>query len=147
MQLGYLIKSVGNSGGAESSSVTYLEFIWGGVGCLWGINPEYVCQAAGNQQTHVLVWVFEEEVWGQVEGQVQVQLLLFLRVLVHVHEGLHNHLEERRCRRLVAEFTKKLDAVCHQPKTVLLSGQDKTTEDALLGFGKDWHFPPYPNIL
>lgn len=58
MQLGYIIQSVG----AESSSVTYLEFIWGGVGRLWGVNPEYVCQAAGYQQTHVLVWVFEEEV-------------------------------------------------------------------------------------
>lgn len=30
-----------------------------------------------------------------MEGQVQVELLLFLRVLVHVHEGLDNHLEKR----------------------------------------------------
>lgn len=90
----------------------YLQFVWGSVGGLWGIDPEYVCQTAGHQQTHIFIWMFEEEVWGQVEGQVQVQLLLFLRVLVHVHEGLDNHLEKRdgiflngegKCLRLVGD--------------------------------------------
>lgn len=72
----------------------YLELIRGGVWCLWGVYPEDISQAAGHQQTHVLVWVFQKEVRSQMESQVQVQLLLFLRILIHVHEGLYHHLEE-----------------------------------------------------
>lgn len=73
---------------------SYLQLIWGGVRRLGGVYSEDVGQAAGHQQTHVLVGVFEEEVRGQVQGQVQVELLLFFRVLVHVHEGLHHHLRQ-----------------------------------------------------
>lgn len=71
---------------------SYLQLIWRGVRRLGGVYSEDVGQAAGHQQTHVLVGVFEEEVGGQVQGQIQVELLLFFRVLVHVHEGLHHHL-------------------------------------------------------
>lgn len=71
----------------------YLELIWGGVWCLRGIYPENISQTAGYKKTHVLVWVLQKEIRGQMESQVQVQLLLFLRILIHVHEGFYNHLE------------------------------------------------------
>lgn len=79
-----------------SESVPHLEFVVGSVRGLGSVDPENVRQAAGHQQPYIFIWVPEEELRGEVERKAEILLLLFFRVLIHIHVGLHHHLWSSR---------------------------------------------------